>query len=187
MTKWDSEREQILEKLWREGHSATQIAKALGDVTRNAVIGKVHRLGLTNKKGTSTVKPSLAEPSKRATSLGEKPISRGKISVVERRRRTDNTPFRTSLDKSITAEVESLNEEVRQAVASGRAKKLGIMELTENTCRWPIGDPATEDFWFCGQPVHKKDNQRLSYCHAHYRVAHRQPNEVSQFKKNTSS
>ena len=48
-----------------------------------------------------------------------------------------------------------------------KAKKLTLMELTERTCKWPVGDPATEDFWFCGLPV----QQGKPYCEAHVGVA----------------
>jgi len=48
-----------------------------------------------------------------------------------------------------------------------KAKKIGLMELTERTCKWPVGDPATEDFWFCGLPV----QQGKPYCEAHVGVA----------------
>ena len=48
-----------------------------------------------------------------------------------------------------------------------KAKKIGLMELTERTCKWPVGDPATEDFWFCGLPV----KQGKPYCEAHVGVA----------------
>ena len=55
---WTDERVEILTKMWAEGNSASQIAKELGGVTRNAVIGKVHRLGLSNRATTSTSKKS---------------------------------------------------------------------------------------------------------------------------------
>ena len=48
-----------------------------------------------------------------------------------------------------------------------KSKKIGLMDLTERTCKWPVGDPATDDFWFCGLPV----QQGKPYCEAHVGVA----------------
>ena len=60
---WTDERVETLKKMWGEGQSASQIAKELGSVTRNAVIGKVHRLGLSNRVGTGPVVPVPVPPS----------------------------------------------------------------------------------------------------------------------------
>ena len=57
---WTDERVETLKKMWGEGQSASQIAKELGGVTRNAVIGKVHRLGLSNRAGSATAAPAKA-------------------------------------------------------------------------------------------------------------------------------
>ena len=61
---WTDERVEILKKMWGEGKSASQIAKELGGVTRNAVIGKVHRLGLSNRATASKAAPKKAAPKK---------------------------------------------------------------------------------------------------------------------------
>ena len=57
---WTDERVETLKKMWNEGQSASQIAKELGGVTRNAVIGKVHRLGLSNRAGAAPAPAGLA-------------------------------------------------------------------------------------------------------------------------------
>ncbi|MDA9274850.1 GcrA cell cycle regulator, partial [bacterium] len=59
---WTDDRVEVLKKMWGEGQSASQIAKELGGVTRNAVIGKVHRLGLSNRTTTSTAAKTDAKP-----------------------------------------------------------------------------------------------------------------------------
>ena len=73
---WTDERVETLKKMWSEGQSASQIAKELGGVTRNAVIGKVHRLGLSNRAGSSAPapekKPAKVAPKKAAP----KPVER---------------------------------------------------------------------------------------------------------------
>ncbi|MBK1636335.1 GcrA family cell cycle regulator, partial [Rhodovulum adriaticum] len=63
---WTEERVETLKRMWAEGQSASQIAKELGGVTRNAVIGKVHRLGLSNRAGTAAAK-SQSAPAKEKT------------------------------------------------------------------------------------------------------------------------
>ncbi|WP_040308565.1 GcrA family cell cycle regulator, partial [Asticcacaulis biprosthecium] len=63
---WTDERVETLKKLWQEGHSASQIAKQLGGVTRNAVIGKVHRLGLSGRAAPSQPTRPLYKPSRPA-------------------------------------------------------------------------------------------------------------------------
>ncbi|TVR48989.1 MAG: GcrA cell cycle regulator, partial [Rhodobacteraceae bacterium] len=74
---WTDERVELLKKMWNEGHSASQIAKELGGVTRNAVIGKVHRLGLSNRSGPETAAeaaPPPAASAKPAPAREEAPV-----------------------------------------------------------------------------------------------------------------
>ena len=63
---WTDERVETLKRMWGEGQSASQIAKELGGVTRNAVIGKVHRLGLSNRAGSGTAAPAKSAPKEKA-------------------------------------------------------------------------------------------------------------------------
>ena len=165
---WTDERVEQLKKMWSEGQSASQIAKELGGVTRNAVIGKVHRLGLSNRAGAA---PAKAEK-KPAKAEAAKPAPKAKAETPEER---PSTPIPRK--PIITAgqplpPQPSANEISPEALANVRevekkAKKISLMELTERTCKWPIGDPATEDFWFCGLPV----QQGKPYCEAHVGVA----------------
>ena len=193
---WTPERVEILKNMWSEGKSASQIAGELGLVTRNAVIGKVHRLGLSNR-GTVSTKEQKIEHTK------EKP----KNQKVQRKSANDKTtlnqlnksnslkaakqavpepikkdpgkqPFQ-SANKSIifTANqplppqpsTSEISEETLKNVKSleNKSKKLSLMELTERTCKWPIGDPATEDFWFCGHTA----EQGKPYCETHIEIA----------------
>lgn len=169
---WTDERVETLKKMWGEGQSASQIAKELGGVTRNAVIGKVHRLGLSNRATTSEAD---AEPAKKA-----KPKAPVKTSVAELAEAANSTPppAPSAARRAIIPAGQplppqpSLNEISPEALAKvseveKKAKKLTLMELTERTCKWPVGDPATDDFWFCGLPV----MQGKPYCEAHVGVA----------------
>ncbi len=177
---WTDERVELLKKMWGEGQSASQIAKELGGVTRNAVIGKVHRLGLSNRatgaapaKAEPKEKPAPApkaeakpkpapktEPARPATT----PAAEAKPSIPARRQiipAGQPLPPQPSANEISPEALAKVNE------VEKKAKKLTLMELTEKTCKWPVGDPATEDFWFCGLPV----EAGKPYCEAHVGVA----------------
>lgn len=185
---WTDERVETLKKMWSEGQSASQIAKELGGVTRNAVIGKVHRLGLSNRAGATPAATAEAEPA--APKPEEKPKAAPKqaapapaptedTNVVELRTEAAAPPASNSAARKQIVPAgkplppqPSANEISPEALAKvneieKKAKKLTLMELTERTCKWPVGDPATQDFWFCGLPV----QQGKPYCEAHVGVA----------------
>ncbi len=181
---WTDERVETLKKMWGEGQSASQIAKELGGVTRNAVIGKVHRLGLSNRVGgkdedeaEAPVVAAKPEPAARVVEpltprAAERPVERpapppGGATVTALPVRKAIIPAGQPLPPQPAA-----NEISPEALASvreveKRAKRLTLMELTERTCKWPIGDPATDDFWFCGLP----SQPGKPYCEAHVGVA----------------
>lgn len=172
---WTDERVELLKKMWGEGQSASQIAKELGGVTRNAVIGKVHRLGLSNR-ATTTTKTETKQKAAPKTETKPKPAS--KPAEAEARTADAPTPKPIPARKQIIPAGQPLppqpsaNEISPEALAKvsaveKKARKLSLMELTERTCKWPVGDPATEDFWFCGLPV----QQGKPYCEAHVGVA----------------
>ncbi len=179
---WTDERVEILKKMWGEGQSASVIAKELGGVTRNAVIGKVHRLGLSNRAGGGTKAPAKEKPAPKTAAAAKpkpapkKPAEPKKVEPATQSAAPPKQPA-SARNKIIPAgqplpPQPSANEISPEALASVRevekgAKKLNLMELTERTCKWPIGDPATEDFWFCGLPV----QQGKPYCEAHVGVA----------------
>ena len=186
---WTDERVETLKRMWADGQSASQIAKELGGVTRNAVIGKVHRLGLSNRGGNETEEVEVAvvaEPAPRpvpepvAVKPAPEPVRAAPAPQPAPAPQVvmpvNNLPI--PLRKPIVPAGQplppqpSLNEISPEALASvreveKRAKKLTLMELTERTCKWPIGDPATEDFWFCGLP----SLPGKPYCEAHVGVA----------------
>ena len=177
---WTDERVELLKKMWGEGQSASQIAKELGGVTRNAVIGKVHRLGLSNRAGNGAATPK-AEPKAKpaAPKVEAKPRpaqikTEPAIKPVPPGEAKPNLPARKQIIPAgqPLPPQPSANEISPEALAKvneveKKAKKISLMELTERTCKWPVGDPATDDFWFCGLPV----QQGKPYCEAHVGVA----------------
>ncbi|MDA5092511.1 GcrA cell cycle regulator [Aliiroseovarius sp. KMU-50] len=182
---WTDERVEILKKMWGEGQSASVIAKELGGVTRNAVIGKVHRLGLSNRTGgggkaaskekaapKAAAKPKAAPkpkpaPKKEAAPASEAPAAAPAAEKPAVPARKQIIPAGQPLPPQPSANEVSPEALAKVNEIEKGAKKLNLMELTEKTCKWPIGDPATEEFWFCGLPV----QQGKPYCEAHVSVA----------------
>ncbi|MEI4194264.1 GcrA family cell cycle regulator [Roseovarius sp. E0-M6] len=183
---WNDERVEILKKMWGEGQSASQIAKELGGVTRNAVIGKVHRLGLSNRNGgggAAAAASPAAEAKPKPAKAAPKPAPKAKKPAQpEPTPETEETPAAAPAPVSRMKPIipagqplppqPSANEIDPKALAKvseieKKAKKLTLMELTSRTCKWPVGDPATEEFWFCGLPV----QSGKPYCEAHVGVA----------------
>lgn len=171
---WTDERVELLKKMWTEGQSASQIAKELGGITRNAVIGKVHRLGLSNRSGSAAEAKPAAKPAKAKPAKAEAKAEAAAPAEDETPAPAP-TPVRTKpvlVPGQPLPPQPSANEISPEALATVRAvekksKKMSLMELTERTCKWPIGDPATQDFWFCGLAV----QPGKPYCEAHVGVA----------------
>ncbi len=174
---WTDERVETLKSMWGEGKSASQIAKELGGVTRNAVIGKVHRLGLSNRTAPAG-KPAAPEKPAPVEAAKPKPVEKEAVAVEPAPEpapvRVAPIPPRKPIIKAgqPLPPQPSANEVSPEALATVKeieksAKRLTLMELTERTCKWPVGDPATPNFWFCGHPV----QQGKPYCEAHVAVA----------------
>ena len=132
---WTDDRVELLKKLWAEGLSASQIAGRLGSVTRNAVIGKVHRLGLSGRATTSRMKSH--RPRAR---LASKRMAKSRFSAL------GNPAFRALY----RAEVDAYVPPEEELVIPLNERKY-IQTLSECHCRWPIGDPQVADFHFCGK------------------------------------
>lgn len=154
---WTDERVEILKKLWTEGLSASQIAGQLGGVTRNAVIGKVHRLGLSGRATTSRIKPNRARKNKAQRQANTPRLGLFSSSSTAMRSLTTNgdapreEPFRSQY-----VELDIPLEE-----------RVDLVDLKEAQCRWPIGDPQEQGFHFCGK--HKADGG--PYCEYHAEIA----------------
>jgi GcrA cell cycle regulator len=181
---WTDERVELLKKMWAEGQSASQIAKELGSVTRNAVIGKVHRLGLSNRvggtdgKGRDEAEAEAAQNEPVVKAAAPAPSGRPDPRPPQRPETVAPAAAAPPVRKAVVPAGQPLppqptvGEISPEALASvreieKRARKLTLLELTERTCKWPIGDPATEHFWFCGLPA----QAGKPYCEAHVGVA----------------
>ena len=130
---WTDEKVEKLRELWKKGHTASQIAEALGDTTRNAVIGKAHRLNLEARapsKGSGT-----------SISKENRPVRRGPAPTSRKAK------FQSILlDKNFEPE-----------------NPKSLENLTDETCKWPIGHTNEEKFYFCG----RKPEGEFPYCKLH--------------------
>ena len=130
---WTEEKVEKLRELWSKGHTASQIAEALGDTTRNAVIGKAHRLNLEAR--------APSKQSTQSSTLANRPAKRGSAPTSRKAK------FQSILlDKNFEPE-----------------NPKSLEELTDQTCKWPIGHPNEEKFYFCG----RKPEGEFPYCKLH--------------------
>ncbi len=140
---WTEERVTLLKKLWGEGKTASEIAKIIGDVTRNAVIGKAHRLKLSGRSSpiqqSNTTKKTAAKVQQEACNTNTEPAKRGR-------------PKKQLVEPSADIPV----------------KRIKLANLKDRQCRWPLGDPRDDDFAFCGCAA----MPGIPYCAEHAQVAY---------------
>jgi GcrA cell cycle regulator len=147
-TNWTSERTALLIRLWKDGVSAGLIARKLGQVTRSAVIGKVHRLGLS---GRSTIK--------------QLPTCNGFLKKPSRPIKIPNPP-----KVAFVKPTPPKPRVVAILFDAPEPRMLPLEALRDNECHFPIGDPLKGGFGFCGHP-----KERGAYCAAHGAIAYRIP------------
>ena len=141
---WTNEKVEKLKELWSKGHTASQIAEMLGDTTRNAVIGKAHRLDLEARAPSKQSSSTKSRENKQSLKRTAAPMSR-------------KAKFQSILlDKNFEAE-----------------NPKSLEELTEDTCKWPIGHPNEEKFYFCG----RKPEGDFPYCKLHVLYAFQPKNQ----------
>ena len=118
---WTPEKVEKLKELWGKGNTASEIAQILGGVTRNAVIGKAHRLNLSGKIQTKKSSSLATSNNVSENKIARKNLRRGKF-------------------KSLIIDKDFEPENPKQ-----------LEELDENSCKWPIGHPNEDNFYFCGR------------------------------------
>ncbi len=154
---WTEERVERLSRLWLEGRSASQIAGELGEgVTRNAVIGKVHRLGLSGRDLAPVEAPLRAKATVPEQSIALPPVLDDVVSEIEV---VLPPPQPIAIDLQVLRAASD--------VVIPLSDRVTILELGATMCRWPLGDPTSSEFRFCGCRSHSS----LPYCAEHARVA----------------
>ena len=141
---WTPDRIETLTRLWNDGLAASVIAAKLGEVTRNAVIGKVHRLGLAGRKTTSR------QPVPRRTSPRRDRLGRVEPRLPSSRFMRPASPLPPSPPSPVAALM------------------LPLRQLRDDQCRWPIGDPREAGFGFCG----RRKSTGIPYCEHHAAIAY---------------
>ena len=148
---WTDETVEELKKMWDRGMTTGQIAKAL-NVTKNSIIGKVHRLCLTARP--SPIKKAPAKTSTPSTAE-EKPAKKTKSSAK-------STPVAEPVKEA--PEIPA----VKPATNFVEETNIPLVKLDNHTCRWPLGDPRDDDFCFCGKRVRTGQ----TYCEEHAAIAY---------------
>lgn len=141
---WTDERVELLRKMWGEGRTAAEIAGELGGITRNAVIGKAHRLKLSNRVSPIATTALQQDTAKKIT-----------------------LPVPANRDKPVMFAVPP---RPAASVSAIKVNNQGVKmtELRDRMCRWPFGDPKMADFHFCGCP----SVPGMPYCPDHARAAY---------------
>jgi len=141
---WTPEKEQKLKELWKKGHSGSEIAKIFGDVTRNAVIGKAHRLNLAARTVSRRSSPKSSTEKEASTEVKTQKLTR-------------KTRFKALLlDKNFEPE-----------------NPTKLEDLTDEHCRWPLGEKMEPANLFCG----RKSIEKLPYCQLHLLFGYQSKNE----------
>ena len=146
---WTEERVEMLKQLWTDGLSASQIARKMGGVTRNAVIGKVHRLGLSGR----------ATPAR---------VTTARISSGSSRSGPSTPNVGTGQARLRETDLDEIKDQVVPEPILSAAERASVLHLTEHTCKWPVGDPGTTDFHFCGA----RTKPGSPYCATHAAMAY---------------
>jgi GcrA cell cycle regulator len=187
---WTEERIERLKKMWHDGATASQIADDLGGVSRNAVIGKAHRLGLEQRP--SPVKPGEENEAKKAapSAAASKPAPTLKAAPAAPAAAASATHTTPTPRSSPEMQYRSIGPGgfIRQGPGDQQppippapprrlvpakpspevADKTGLLDLNDRICKWPMGHPGEPDFHFCGQPA----NPGFPYCVQHCGVAY---------------
>jgi len=189
---WTEERIERLKKMWHDGATASQIADELGGVSRNAVIGKAHRLGLEQRP--SPVKPGEEKEAKKAASVAppvaatkpepkaEAPEAQSAAPAAPAHRGRQLTPQELQYrsigpggfvrqgpgDQQAPIPPAPPRRLVPAKPSPEVADKTGLLDLNDRICKWPIGHPGEPDFHFCGQQA----NPGFPYCVEHCGVAY---------------
>ena len=156
---WTPERVATLTRLWNEGWSASQIAAQLGGLTRNAVIGKVHRALL----------PGRAKPASNcATKSAKRGFNIPADMQIERRRQATRAQHMTHAPKMRKPKAPQPSRPPLTDIAAPVTLGVSLLALTDTSCRWPYGHPGSDGFGFCGHRIF----EQLSYCEYHSRIAY---------------
>ncbi len=164
---WTDERVALLTRLWNEGHTASQIAEQFGDITRNAVIGKVHRLGLSGRAAASRFRAARIRVRSRVQHVSG--VAAGGFATH------GNAALKADASAlpapwAAPARRPDLRPVPKPDAEAETGPVVGLLDLAENMCRWPVGHPDQPGFGFCGC----KKTGPGPYCERHAALAYQQ-------------
>lgn len=165
---WTDEMVEDLKKMWHEGLTTGEIGKRLG-VSKNSIVGKVHRLSLSGRPSPIKKKDDT-ESNKKVSETVEKeaPVKAVKTPKEEKTAPKIKAEKHSEAHSEKEEKVEAVNPLDRFEQYHSRNKKAMLTDLDNHTCRWPLGDPKDENFHFCGKKV--KIGQ--TYCDEHSAIAY---------------
>ncbi|MER2520683.1 MAG: GcrA family cell cycle regulator [Bdellovibrionales bacterium] len=169
---WTEQKIEMLKEMWGHGYSASEIAKQLGGLTRNAVIGKAHRLKLSVRGASPRIEAKSQQRGVAASSVtsalsASSNQGAGSVKSSSRKR----VMLRPLPSMPLPTEVPSHQERASTFHALDSIKRsegISVTKAGDRQCRWPVGDPRSPDFRFCGCPAYES----LPYCIDHARVAY---------------
>ncbi len=182
---WTDEMVEELKKLWAEGVTTGEIGRRL-NISKNSIVGKVHRLGLSGRpspikkkgdepekapKAKSSVKEKEPKKASPAKTSQEKPKEVQPKLAPKTEPKVEKAPAQvkaTHLEEDDIKLAKSINPETESAAGK---KHISLTELDNHTCRWPIGDPKDENFHFCGRKIRLGQ----TYCEEHAAIAYVKP------------
>ncbi len=165
---WTDEMVDQLRAMWVEGLTTGEIGKRLG-VSKNSIVGKVHRLGLSGRP--SPIKKKEENDSIAATTeTPAKPVK--EKTVAKEPKATKPKPEKTVVPADAPAEKAAEKAECHPKPHSHNGKTM-LTDLDNHTCRWPLGDPKDENFHFCGRKVRIGQ----TYCDEHANIAYVKANK----------
>ena len=152
---WTEQMVDDLRAMWKEGLTTAEIGKRLG-VSKNSIVGKVHRLGLSGRPSPIKKKEEVENPVVEAKPLPTKKAEKVKSEPVPASKKVEEP------------KEEKIEIKVAKQPETPRKEHVSLVDLDNHTCRWPIGDPKDENFHFCGKKV--KIGQ--TYCEEHANIAY---------------
>jgi GcrA cell cycle regulator len=160
---WTQERINLLVRLWVSGKSASAVAKEIGNITRNAVIGKIHRLGIANRAEKKIIDV------KKQKNITQASTRKKIIENISKYLRPAQEYIKINPTKKTRSPRSSGgNFFIASHLDKESHKKISLLELKEKSCRWPSGDPKTREFSFCGAEC----AENMPYCDYHAKIAY---------------
>jgi GcrA cell cycle regulator len=188
--EWTEQRIETLRKLWGQGQTASQIAAILGGITRNAVIGKAHRLGLTGRPSPIKREAGSAQPRRKAAAgRQERPVRNAPpLTTTAASQAVNNLSSPTSATvaapaqpaASASAHAGPQNAPAARSSAGAAVGSMAMPAMSGGTasaprthagsksCSWPVGDPKQPGFHFCGEPAEPGRPYCANHCHVAY-------------------